>query len=298
MQIDPPAHTPGAPAAAAATFSLDPETFKKVHPAEYHRRFLSQNVRSDGRPLDKFRKALVNVGSITTAHGSAMVRLGHTTVVCGIKAEVAEPRPATPKEGYLIPNVDLPALCSPLFRPGPPGELAQTVSEYINRLVNSSKVLNLEDLCIASGAAVWALHADIVCLNYEGNILDAALIALMAALRNLRLPTATYHESESTVHATEHRPIALVLDHFPVAATFGTFDGHHILYDPTDEEEPLLGSQITIVVDGEEGMCGLLKPGGAAMTREVLERCTRAARDRCADVSAAIDLALAAQRID
>ena len=41
------------------------------------------------------------VGSISTADGSSIVRLGDTTVVCGIKAEIAEPDLDAPEDGFL-----------------------------------------------------------------------------------------------------------------------------------------------------------------------------------------------------
>lgn len=40
-------------------------------------------------------------GSISTANGSALVRLGDTTIVCGVKAEIAEPELDRPEDGYL-----------------------------------------------------------------------------------------------------------------------------------------------------------------------------------------------------
>ena len=43
-------------------------------------------MRPDGRSLRKFRPVSVNVGSIKTADGSAIVKIGNTVVVCGIKA--------------------------------------------------------------------------------------------------------------------------------------------------------------------------------------------------------------------
>lgn len=43
------------------------------------------------------------VGSISTADGSALVRLGNTTIVCGVKAEIAEPELDRDSEGYLGP---------------------------------------------------------------------------------------------------------------------------------------------------------------------------------------------------
>lgn len=47
------------------------------------------------------------LGCITTADGSSMVRIGDTTVICGIKAEVSEPNVNFPKEGYLGKNISI-----------------------------------------------------------------------------------------------------------------------------------------------------------------------------------------------
>ncbi len=96
------------------------------------------------------------IGSISTANGSALVRLGNTTVVCGVKAEIAEPELDRPEDGYLgmpliqpilghaeiilrstVPNLDLPAICSPKFKPGPPGEEAQVLSDRLNDVLLS-----------------------------------------------------------------------------------------------------------------------------------------------------------------
>jgi exosome complex RNA-binding protein Rrp42 (RNase PH superfamily) len=51
---------------------------------------------------DSAFKLLINYsGSISTANGSALVRLGDTTVVCGVKAEIAEPDIDHPNDGFL-----------------------------------------------------------------------------------------------------------------------------------------------------------------------------------------------------
>ena len=41
------------------------------------------------------------IGSISTADGSALVRMGDTTIVCGVKAEIAEPELDRPEHGFL-----------------------------------------------------------------------------------------------------------------------------------------------------------------------------------------------------
>lgn len=60
-------------------------------------------------------------------------------------------------------------------------------------------MLPLKSLCIRPGRAVWVIYADIMCINYDGNVTDASLFALVAALRNskcvywLAQPKQTQH---------------------------------------------------------------------------------------------------------
>ncbi|KAG1445565.1 hypothetical protein G6F56_009868 [Rhizopus delemar] len=162
------------------------EIFSKIQPHEYLKKYLNEKVRPDGRVLEQFRKTMITKNTISTANASAMVRLGGTTVVCGIKAEVCEPKVDTPNQGYLVPNVELSPLCSSKFKSGPPSEKAQVISEFIHQLFSKSNVFPLESLCIEEGKAVWVLYADIVCLNYDGNVLDAGLLSLTTALKDCK----------------------------------------------------------------------------------------------------------------
>ncbi|KAG6841291.1 hypothetical protein C0991_012461 [Blastosporella zonata] len=164
--------------------TLKAAVFQRLHPRVYIERFLSENVRTDGRVLDAWRDVNVNVGSISTADGSALVRLGNTTVVCGVKAEIAEPELDREGEGFLVPNLDLPAMCSPKFKPGPPTEEAQVLSDRLNEVLVASGILPLSSLCIHPGKSVWVLYVDATCINYDGNVFDATLLAMVAALKN------------------------------------------------------------------------------------------------------------------
>jgi exosome complex component RRP43 len=160
---------PSTPTTSADDAGTRAEVFKRLHPDEYISRFLAQGYRPDGRKLNGWRDVSVNVGmwslthmsesrliktgSVSTADGSALIRMGDTTMVCGIKAEIAEPDSARPNEGFisrsiftsrvtnradrLVPNIDLPALCSPRFKPGPPVEEAQVYSNQLYDLLIS-----------------------------------------------------------------------------------------------------------------------------------------------------------------
>ena len=57
------------------------------------------------------------------------------------------------------------------------------------------QVLDREQLCIIEGQAAWKLRLDLVCVSFAGSLMDAALMAAEAALRDLRLPEPALSDS-------------------------------------------------------------------------------------------------------
>jgi len=95
-------------------------------------------------------------------------------------------------------------MCSPKFKPGPPSEEAQVLSERLYQILTTcvpfsfhaeisadveerSNYLPLETLVIQAGKSVWTLYVDATVINYDGNVLDATLLAMVAALKNSTL---------------------------------------------------------------------------------------------------------------
>lgn len=60
-------------------------------------------------------------------------------------------------------------------------------------------MLDVTQLAIVPGKAVWVLKADVVCLDHDGNVEDAALLSLCGALQSVRLPKPTYDERSGEV---------------------------------------------------------------------------------------------------
>ncbi|PVU86555.1 hypothetical protein BB559_006477 [Furculomyces boomerangus] len=234
--------------------------FQKIHPQEFHRRFFSKKLRTDGREFNDFRTTKVTQDGIQVADGSSTVRLGKTTIVCGIRAEVCEPKLQTPGKGYLVPNVKLTPMCSNKFAPGPPGLLSQVVSDHIYRLFDES-VFPLDQLLIEKGTAVWCLYADIVCLNYDGNIFDASIIALMLALKNVVLPKVCFDETSGSVNRVkgEGSKVTLTTELFP--STFCLVEGSYLLTDPSMDEEDLADTFFFIVMDSSDNIVNMWKRG-------------------------------------
>ncbi|XP_075957745.1 exosome complex component RRP43 [Anarhichas minor] len=263
--------------------------FKVAEPLEYHRSFLKENCRPDGRELSEFRTTTLNIGSISTADGSALVKVGNTTVICGIKAELTNPTVEAPGKGYIVPNVDLPPLCSSQFRPGPPGEQAQAASQFIADVIQSSGVIQTEELCIERGKLCWVLYCDLMCLDYDGNLLDACIVALLAALKNTQLPEVTISTETSSPVVNLEKRRGLHIHKHPVGASFCVFDDSILIVDPTAEEESLSTAHLTVVTDDEDRLCIVHKPGGTCLSGEKLQECINRATARQREIQKLLD---------
>jgi len=116
----------------------------------------SQGRRPNGRATTQFREPLVNVDSLAYSNGSAVVRIGGTTCVCGVRAEIASydsiPNPpavdlnaredavAEAEElaslNLIVPNIDIGTGCTPSIPPGQaPTGLAQALAERLRSLL-------------------------------------------------------------------------------------------------------------------------------------------------------------------
>ncbi|KAI9451484.1 ribosomal protein S5 domain 2-type protein [Russula earlei] len=261
-----------------AVAHVNAQTFQRLDPRAYLERFLAEQFRPDGRVPNEWRDLHVHVASISTADGSALVRLGDTTVVCGVKAEIAEPVLERPTQGFLVPNIDLPAMCAPRFKPGPPSEEAQVLSDRLASTLTAAGILPLSELCIHPERAAWVLYVDATCISYDGNVFDAALIAMVAALKNTTLPKATYNEETGLTTCTRKIRTPLPLRRLPASYSFGVFDGTTVLADPTAFEEPLLETSISIVLDERGAILSATQLGIA--DKDTVSLCVGSAKER------------------
>lgn len=230
---------------------------------------LAQDQRLDGRGLLDYREMTVEVGTIDKASGSALVNLGRTKVLTGIKIETGTPYPDTPESGVLIVNVELVPLASPTFEPGPPREDAIELARVVDRGLRESKALDLAKLCITPGKKVFLVFVDIYVLDHDGNLFDASALASISALMNATMKD--YTVSKSGTVKFKDKDVALPLQHYPVEVTVGKIQDK-LLVDPSLDEEGALDAQITIAVDQNGDVCAVQKRGiGTFTIDEVLQ---------------------------
>src|SRR3989338_441977 len=146
--------------------------------------------RIDNRKFDEYRKVHIETGFIYQAEGSSRVRLGETEIIVGIKMNLGTPYPDSPDEGVMSVSAELVPFASPEFDPGPPGEESIELARVVDRAIRESKMIDFEKLCIKEKQAVWMVNIDIEVINDDGNLIDASCLAAVAALLDVRMPSA------------------------------------------------------------------------------------------------------------
>ncbi|MFP3297073.1 MAG: exosome complex protein Rrp42 [Vulcanisaeta sp.] len=218
---------------------------------EIMKKMVEQGVRIDGRGLSNYRELGINVNVVKTADGSSIVSLGNTKVIAGVKVEVGKPFEDTPDEGALIVNLEIAPTASPDVEPGPPDENSIEIARIVDRAIRHSGFLDFKSLSIVTGKHAWFLWVDIYVLNHDGNLVDAATIAAVAALMSTTLPKVELDPAGNIlrIDRSNRTQLSLNIDKMPLTITHVKM-GNMIIIDPTREEEDLSDGMYVIGVAG------------------------------------------------
>lgn len=213
------------------------------------KKYMSENLRFDNRKKEEFREIKIETGFAKNAEGSARVILGKTEVIVGVKLAVGEPYPDSQDKGNLMVTAEMLPLSSPRFELGPPKFDAIELGRIIDRGIRESKFIELEKICIKEGEKVWTVFIDIYSINDDGNLLDAAGIGAVAALKNTKIPFYDVEENKID-YDKESKEMLPLSKNVPFSITIHKI-GDNLLVDPTREEEDASEARITIgLVDG------------------------------------------------
>ena len=239
-----------------------------------------KGLRHDGRALLERRQPIkIETGISKNAEGSAMVTMGKTRIACGVKMEIGKPYPDKPDEGSLIVNAEFAAMSSPNFEPGAPTEDAIELARIVDRGIRESGAIDTKSLCITSGEKVWMVMIDIYIQNHDGNLIDTAAFAAMAALLNAKYPK--FDGEKVDYH--EHTDKKLAILHKPIASTFAKI-GDILVFDTTAKEEQVTDSRVTVTVD-EHGTINAAQKGGMDTIKpEEIERIAEMAIEKAKEL--------------
>ncbi len=216
---------------------------------------VSSGQRLDGRGIDDFRKPKITRGVVKNASGSAMVELGKTRIIAGIKMSVGTPYPDKPNEGSIATMAELSPMAHPEFEAGPPSPAAIEVSRVVDRVIRESETLDFKQLCITPGEKIWLLNLDMYVLDMDGNLFDAGVLGFMSALQGVKFPK---YEDEKVIW--DETGDDLTLSGTPMAATFAKLN-NKIVVDPTRTEEDLMDARLTIGLKDNDDICAMQKGG-------------------------------------
>jgi exosome complex component RRP42 len=230
--------------------------------------------RADGRNFDQYREISIERDVIKKAEGSALVKLGSSQVLVGIKMQPGEPFPDSPNRGVIITNAELVPLASPTFEPGPPNEIGIELARVVDRGVRESKAVDLEALCIVPGKQVWIIFIDVHILDDCGNILDAASLGAIAALLTTKVPASKFGLGDDFI---------LPVKDIPIATTAIEFNDV-LMFEPDVDEETIANTKLTVITTANGDICGMQKSGTGVLKPEQIYRIVDIACEKAKEI--------------
>lgn len=253
-------------------------------------------VRVDGRAPLRARRVHVSLGD---RNGNAEVTMERTRAAATARIVPISPSIDRPAEGVLTLSVELsPASSEAAARGASSGasysDDALSLRATVERIVRDARALDLDALCIVAGIRVWSVvvHVDVVC--DDGNCVDAATLAAMAALLHARRPDVTVRGRDVVIHPTDQRdPLPLPVHHVPIATSFALFkaptmspdDDDVPILDPTRRETLAADGALTVACNALGDVCAVSKAGGLPLAPVTLVLCAKVAEERAREVT-------------
>lgn len=231
---------------------------------------LDQGKRIDGRAFDEPRNLTVEINAIPKANGSARVRLGDSEAVCGVKIQPDRPFPDMGDKGIFICTAELLPLSHPSVETGPPGPDVIELARVVDRGIRESHMVGVDQLVIEKDKSVVGVFADIVVVDYDGNLFDACSYAATAAVLKSKLPKWEMIDDIPTL--VEGTEMDLPTTTIPVSITMAKI-GNHIVVDPNGDEWDCMDARITIVTDSDGNIVALQKGGESGFTIDEITKC-------------------------
>ncbi len=245
----------------------------KLHMEE----FFKKDIRFDGRKFDEYRDISVETEISKSAEGSARVKIGETDVIVGVKCELGKPYPDSPDEGTIMVGAELLPMSNPDFESGPPSIQAIELARVIDRGIRESNVIDFKKLCVEEGEKVWIVVIDIITVNVDGNLFDAAALGAMTALKHTKFPKI----DGDKVNYKELSKDSLPLSKKDTVSVTVCKIGEKYIVDPSYEEEKVVDSRITVATTNEGKICAMQKGGAGPLTIDDVDKMVELASKKC-----------------
>lgn len=242
-------------------------------------RCLQKGVRYDGRKPEEFRKVSIKTGVSASAEGSALVGVGDTQVMVGVKLSLEKPYPDRPDEGNIMVNAELLPMSSPEFEPGPPGIFAVELARVVDRGIREAHAIDVHKLVVTRGEKVWSVSIDVCTINDDGNLIDASALAALAAVRDAVFPL--YSDDKLDYKTKTDKKLPLTVQ--PLAVTVYKI-GSFLIVDPQPDEEIVMEARLTVTTTEEGKICSLQKGGDQPLTIDEIDQMVGISMDKAKEL--------------
>ena len=208
----------------------------------------SNVFRPDNRTPSQYRE--ITITRLTQYFNSPIkVNLGKTQIFSQINAKLVSPKIERPSEGIISFQVDTHHL-KPIADFNSTNEALNefriAISTILEKCLKESHALDTNILCIIPGKIVYKIIIDLNIIKYDGNILDAAVMAALSSWLSFKIPFFRVKSNELYYDNF----INLTTIHMPVCVTFGIFEKKdetiEFVVDNTLEEESVMKGNISI----------------------------------------------------
>ena len=285
----------------------------------------SKLLRCDGRMGNDVRNVRMKLGRWDNGAECTVQWGAGTRVTSTCSAELVPPSPDRSNEGIMNFTVDISPMAGSSFKLAPavstgPSSgsssirgsnhsdqsqrlLSNRILRCIERIVLTGGALDTEALVLQTGKWVWRMTVALTVLDAGGNIIDACVLAAMAALKHYRKPQVDLSNGEeSDLMGSSNTPslptmipsivkeaTPLPLHHTPLSISFGLIPADDAvnstsstsivaaLIDPTDREELVQSGSLTIAMNVHSEICLLDYGGGCELTPNKLRECWKVA---------------------
>ncbi|KAK3444058.1 hypothetical protein EUGRSUZ_A00266 [Eucalyptus grandis] len=222
---------------AAGDWSSEMEVnaFRRLFPVHYYERHLSESIRP---MLDPWKKP--------------EIRLCPSTMLAAIKMEVMTPSVDSPDGGRIV------------MRPGGPAEVAPVISKQLFDSLLSSGMIDLKELSLIKGKAAWMVS--LVILHARSVAAFSHLHILVVSLNDEGRMVMVSEELEG--EKLDKEPVdkerrKLLLKSIPFSLT--CILHRNYIFCPTFEEESIMETFMTVVLNSSGQLVSLYKPGGPVL---------------------------------
>ncbi|KAL7746591.1 hypothetical protein RI367_008118 [Sorochytrium milnesiophthora] len=210
---------------------------------------VESNIRADGRAREAMRHVVLETGVLTNASGSCRLKLDATDVLVGVKLDVCEGAPR------FECSVECAPTAAPMFGGKTVDDVNNDLSQLVMRILNPRVLVGLDfhQLSIIEDAQSWLVYVDALVLDYGGNVVDALIMAIKAALMRTRVPRTTVVELGGDAGGmefeidddVENMKLISGVDTLPLCTTVNKI-GHRHIIDATPLEEMCSTAQMHI----------------------------------------------------